>query len=126
MDDLINKAIASVQQASIAFCKYITANDTGATGGHQAGYHIHKHSWKLFFDEPGKKGTNKDIFITIKWQDSFETSSRFIYYGRGTRDEYRLTRYGKGFPYLQDNNIGDLLIICKNNSDYYHAYVLQN
>lgn len=125
MDDLINKAIASVQQASIAFCKYITANDTGATGGHQAGYHIHKHSWKLFFDEPGKKGTNKDIFITIKWQDSFETSSRFIYYGRGTRDEYRLTRYGKGFPYLQDNNIGDLLIICKNNSDYYHAYVLQ-
>ncbi|MFD2602478.1 type II restriction endonuclease [Flavobacterium suzhouense] len=124
MNDILNKAIQSVQQSEIAFCKYITANDTGATGGHQAGYHIHKKSWKLFFDQPGIKGTNKDRFITIRWQDSFETESRFIYYGVGTRDEYRLTRYGKAFPFLRDENIGDLLVICKITSDNYQAFVL--
>lgn len=43
----------------------------------------------------------------------------------GTRNEYRLTRFGKGFPYLTDDNVGDLLVICKAGETYYHAYVLQ-
>lgn len=125
MDSILNKAIQTVQQADIAFTKFITANDTGATGGHQAGFHIHKNAWLLFFDTAGVKGSNKDKFITIKWQDDFETRSRFIYYGTGTRNEYRLTRFGKGFPYLQDENIGDLLVVAKKASDYYEAFVLQ-
>jgi type II restriction enzyme len=126
MESILTKAINSAQQSSIAFSKFITANDSGATGGHQSGFHIHKHSWKLFFDLPGEKGNNKDKQIIIKWQDDFETLSRFIYYGIGTRNEYRLTRFGKGFPFLQDENIGDLLIICKKSGDYYEAFVLQS
>ena len=113
MNTILQIAIQSVQSSNISFSKYITANDTGSTGGHQAGYHIHKNSWNLFFQKPGEKGTNKDKYVTIKWQDSFETSSRFIYYGKGTRNEYRLTRFGKRFPFLNDENIGDLLIICR-------------
>jgi EcoRII C terminal/Restriction endonuclease EcoRII, N-terminal len=126
MESILSSAIQSVQQADLAFSKYITANDTGATGGHQAGFHIHKQAWPLFFDEQGTKGTNKDRYITIKWQGDFETDSRFIYYGTGTRNEYRLTRFGKGFPYLQDENIGDLLVICRKGADYYEAFVLQS
>lgn len=126
MEEILSKAIQSVQQSEIAFCKYITANDTGATGGHQYGYHMHKSSWPLFFNEPGNKGENKDKFITIQWQGDFETNSRFIYYGVGTRNEYRLTRYGKGFPYLEDENIGDLLIICKQDGSYYNAFILSS
>lgn len=126
MDSILNKAIQAVQQSEISFTKFITANDTGATGGHQAGFHIHKSSWKLFFDAAGVKGSNKDQYITIKWQNDFETASRFIYYGTGTRNEYRLTRFGRGFPYLQDENIGDLLVIVKKSSDYYEAFVLQS
>ncbi len=125
MESILPKAIASVQQSEISFSKYIKANDTGSTGGHQSGFHIHKHSWKLFFDKPGEKGENRDKFITIKWQDDFETESRFIYYGTGTRNEYRLTRFGKGFPFLADENIGDLLVICKKSKDFYEAFVLQ-
>src|SRR5437879_4223314 len=121
---ILEIAIRSVQNSELSFCKYITANDTGETGGHQAGFHISKGAWQLFFDEEGKKGSNKDKFITIKWQDNFETSSRFIYYGVGTRNEYRLTRFGKGFPFLSDDNIGDLLIISRKSSDYYEAFVL--
>ncbi len=126
MHEILSKAIRSVQESEIAFSKYITANDTGATGGHQAGFHIHKNAWPLFFNEAGEKGENKDKFITIKWQDDFETDSRFIYYGAGTRNEYRLTRFGKGFPFLQDENIGDLLVITKKSDNYYEAFVLQS
>lgn len=126
MESILAKAISSAQQAKIAFSKYITANDTGSTGGHQSGFHIHKQSWSLFFDEPGVKGENKDKFIQIKWQDDFYTDSRFIYYGIGTRNEYRLTRFGRGFPFLQDENIGDLLVICKIEPDFYEAFVLQS
>jgi type II restriction enzyme len=126
MESILNKAIQSIQQSKIAFSKFITANDTGATGGHQAGFHIHKNSWPLIFESEGIKGQNKDKTISIKWQDDFVTESRFIYYGVGTRNEYRLTRFGRGFPYLQDKNIGDLLIVVKKSADYYEAFVLQS
>lgn len=125
MDSIVSKAIHSAQTSEVAFSKFITPNDTGATGGHQAGYHIHKNAWKLFFDKEGVKGSNKDVFITIKWQDDFETNSRFIYYGTGTRNEYRLTRFKRGFPFLNDGNIGDLLVICKTAKEYYNAYILK-
>jgi len=126
METLLQQAIQSVKESLISFSKYITANDTGATGGHQSGFHIHKNAWKLFFDEEGKKGSNKDKFVTIKWQNQFETQSRFIYYGTGTRNEYRLTRFGKNFPFLEDECIGDLLVISKKSNDFYEAFVLQS
>ncbi len=119
-------AIESVQASKVAYTKFITANDTGDTGGHQAGFHIHKNAWSLLFDSPGTKGENKDKFVTIKWQGDFETSSRFIYYGVGTRDEYRLTRFGKGFPFLSENNVGDLLVLVKIEDTFYEAFVLQS
>ncbi len=126
MNNLVSSAIESCSNSIIAFSKFITANDAGVTGGHQAGYHIHKHSWKLFFDTPGIKGTNKDVFIKIKWQSDFETDSRFTYYGVGSRNEYRLTRFGKGFPFLQEDCVGDLLILAKRAEKYYEGFVLSN
>ncbi len=124
MNDLLNLAIQSCNESKIAFSKFITANDVGANGSHQYGFHIHKHSWQLFFDNPGQKGTTKDIFITIRWQNDFETDSRFIYYGKKTRNEYRLTRFGKNFPFLEADRIGYLLVIAKKDSDYFEAFVL--
>lgn len=126
MNDILLRAIENAQKYDISFSKFITANDTGATGGHQAGYHLHKQSWPLCFDMPGVKGENKDKYVTIRWQGDFETRSRFIYYGTGTRNEYRLTRFGIGFPYLHDENIGDLLVISKVDDDFYEAVVLHS
>lgn len=126
MEDLLFKAIHAVRQSKVAFSKFITANDTGSTGANQYGYHIHKNAWPLFFYEEGQKGSNADKFVKIRWQDSFETESRFIYYGKKTRNEYRLTRFGRNFPFLQDQNIGDLLILCKRDENFYEGYVLQS
>ena len=126
MNNILTSAIQSCSESPIAFSKFITANDTGATGSNQAGFHIHKHSWQLFFDSPGEKGKNKDVRIKIKWQNDFETDSRFIYYGVRTRNEYRLTRFGRGFPFLREDNIGDLLVIARKADKYYEAFVLSS
>jgi hypothetical protein len=126
MGSILNKAIQAAQGREKSFVKYITANDTGATGSHQAGFHIHKNAWQLFFDTKGIRGSNKDKIIKIKWQNDFETESRVVYYGTGTRDEYRLTRFGKRFPYTQDENIGDLLVITKVSDTYYETFILQS
>lgn len=123
---IVEKAIQSAQQSEISFSKFIKPNDTGSTGGHQAGFHLHKNSWPLFFETAGEKGSNKDHYATIKWQDDFETDSRFIYYGRGTRNEYRLTRFGRNFPFLTDDNVGDLLVLSRNDKNYFEAFVLSS
>ena len=106
MNEMTGYAITAVNKARYAFCKFISANDVGVTGAHQAGFYIPKNCWPLMFDAPGIKGTNKDRFIKIRWQNDFETVSRFIYYGSGTRNEYRLTRLGKNFPFFQEDNVG--------------------
>ena len=126
MSEILSSAIQSVQQSKAAWCRFITGNDTGKTGSHQYGFYIPKGASKLIFDQPGKKGKNKDKYVTIKWQDDFTTDSRIIYYGSGTRNEYRVTRFGQGFPFLQDDNVGDLLIFAVLSEDYYAAYVLSS
>jgi hypothetical protein len=126
MRDLVNLALVSFNKSNTSFCKFISANDAGKTGAHQEGFYIPKNAYSLAFDSPGVKGENKDLFVKIKWQSDFETTSRFIYYGRGSRNEYRLTRFGKGFPFLTENNVGDLLILVKIESDYFEGFVLQS
>lgn len=125
MSELLNSAIAKVQSSKYAFCRFITANDTGRNGSHQAGFYIPKCAAALLFDTPGIKGENKDKFVTVNWQDDFTTESRFVYYGQGTRNEYRITRFGKDFPFFEEDNVGDLLIIAQQSEDYYYGFVLQ-
>ena len=126
MSDMLNLAINKVRQAQAALCKFITANDTGTTGGHQCGYHISKEAWSMFLDREATKGTNIDLPVRIRWQDEFNTDSRFKYYGVGTRNEYRITRFGRSFPFLNDENVGDLLVLARYDTDYYEAFVLQS
>lgn len=123
MENLVQLAIQSVNKAKTAFCKFISANDAGKTGGHQSGFYIPKNSIPLMFETPGVKGENKEKLIKIKWQADFETDSRFIYYGKESRNEYRLTRFGRGFLLLAPENVGDLLILCHIEKDYYEGFV---
>lgn len=125
MSEILNIATSKVQQSKAALCKFITANDTGTTGGHQCGYHVSKDAWSMFLDVEATRGSNIDIPIRIRWQNDFETESRFKYYGVGTRNEYRITRFGRGFPFLNDENVGDLLVLARFDKDYYEAFVLQ-
>ena len=124
MSELSNSAIRNVQQAQLAYCKFVTPNDAGATGSHQCGYLVGKKAKTILFSEPGKKGDFLDRTVKILWQDDFTTESHFKYYGQKSRNEYRITRFGKGFPFLNDEHIGDLLVLAKFSEDYYKAYDL--
>lgn len=125
MSDIFNYAVSQVNRSKRAFCRFITANDVNLTS-HQAGFYVPKEAESLLFDVPGERGSNKDRFVKIRWQDDFETASRFIYYGVGSRNEYRITRFGKGFPFLNEEYVGSLLIICQVDRDDYVGIVLEH
>lgn len=121
-----NQAIQVVLNSQKSYCKFLSANDTGLTGDHQAGIYISKPSIPILFDEPGTKGTNKEKWVKVKWQDDLETDTRFIYYGQGTRDEYRITNFGMKFPFLRPEYTGALFIFAKCNDEEYRAYILNS
>ena len=125
MSDIFNYAVSQVNRSRRAFCRFITANDVNLTS-HQAGFYVPKEAESLLFDVPGERGSKKDRFVKIRWQDDFETASRFIYYGVGSRNEYRITRFGKGFPFLNEEYVGSLLIICQVDRDDYVGIVLEH
>ncbi len=120
------QAIQAVLSGRKSYCKFLSANDTGLTGGHQAGIYISKPSIPILFDKPGMKGENKERWVKIKWQNDFETDTRFIYYGQGTRNEYRITNFGKGFPFLKPEYTGALFVLAMCDSESYQGYVLDN
>jgi len=127
-DNLVFQAVESCKKSKMCFCKFISANDSGETGGHQSGLYIPKNSIPLLFDKPGQKGELKDRPVQIRWQndDGRITESRFIYYGQKTRNEYRITRFGKGFELLNKDSTGNLFILAKQDDDFYDGFVFSN
>lgn len=125
MENIASKVIADTANSEKIFCKFLSANDTGETGGHQSGIYIPKNSVPLIFDTPGIKGQNKEEFNKIKWQDDFETDAHFKYYGQGTRNEYRITGFGRNFPFLKPDYTGSLVVILKQKDSSYKGYVLE-
>lgn len=124
--DLANKAVETAAECPTVFAKFLSPNDTGLTGGHQCGIYLSKPSVPLIFDTPFERGRNQERCASIKWNDDPNkvTNSRFIYYGQGTRNEYRITRFGRGFDLLKPEHTGDLIVICKRSDDAYEAFVL--
>lgn len=117
-------AIADALGTGNAILKFISANDVGLTGGHQNGFYLPKAFWQMFTTVPPVKGENGEQFVKVLWQDGRTTDSRIIWYGKGTRSEYRLTRFGKDFPYRTFDNLGDLLVVIPAGESYFRAYVL--
>lgn len=123
-NNLLTSVIDSLSTAKAAWCRFITANDVGATGGHQAGFYVPKCASVVLFDKPCEKGEYKEKIVNIKWQNDFSTESCMKYYGQKTRNEYRITRFGKNFRFLQEDNIGNLLILAKHTERDYEGFVL--
>lgn len=120
MTDELSGAIFSVKAYDYSFCKFISRNDAGSTGAHQSGIYIPKNSISLIFDQPGELGSNMEKFATITWFDHSSSVCRFIYYGQGTRNEYRVTRLGKQLTE------GSLFIMVKQDDDNYLGFMLHN
>lgn len=124
MERFAEQAINAVSRGQLSFCKFLSANDTGLTGGHQAGIYISKPAVPILFKQYFDKGSNHEKWVKITWQDGRTTDTRFIYYGKGTRNEYRITNFGRGFEFLNHEYTGALFILVKDTEEDYQGYVL--
>lgn len=98
--------------------KMLTANDTGETGGHQAGIHIPKSQTELLsllpYLDPEQK--NPDAWLEMTDDTGVVWRFRYIYYNNrlhdvgGTRDEYRVTHMTKFFRAVGATE-GDVLVL---------------
>jgi type II restriction enzyme len=122
----VEQAVSRVLLSGKAVLKTISANDVGATGSHQCGYYLPKQAWTSFTPHPPTKGSNADHEVTILWPDDIKTQSVVKWYGTGTRNEYRLTRFGRDFPFLREECVGNLLVLIPEQIDYFHAYVFES
>ena len=122
---LAEKAIEEAQQVGKAILKFISANDCGLTGSHQAGFYLPKSAWELYAPFAPENGKLEKSKVRIIWQGGERvTDSVVTWYGQKTRSEYRLTSFGKGFPYLIDDSVGDLLVLIPQDLHNFLAYVI--
>lgn len=106
--------------------KLLSANDTGDTGGHQAGILVPKENSLLSFFprlDAGKYNPRAHLIFIDESGEKWEFA--FIYYnnrlhGRGTRNEYRLTRMTR---YIREAGLvpGDEVILTRDASGSYRV-----
>ena len=124
MEELISvKAIDSTLRSQAAFCKFLSANDSGETGGHQSGMLISKSAKSMLFTDQELQENHilkKDA--RVKWQDDFYTDSCFTWYE--SKNELRITRFGRGFPLLRPEYTGALFVLTKQDGSEYEGFIL--
>lgn len=98
--------------------KPLTANDTGETGGHQAGIHIPKSQTELtqFLPMLDPATKNPDAWLEMTDDSGSVWKFRYVYYNNklhdqnGTRDEYRITHMTSFFRAV-GASAGDILVL---------------
>lgn len=111
--------------------KVLSANDTGETGGHQAGLLVpRKQSILSFFPSLDSSKKNPRAHLSFEDASGYFWKFAFIYYNNklfgGTRNEYRLTRMTR---YFRESGLvaGDEVIMhCLSNGDYTISYKRTN
>lgn len=117
-----SKVIQSVLDSEMSFCKFLSANDSGATGGHQSGILISKKAATMLFSEylPPKGILKREI--KISWPDGSVTDSVFTWYS--SKNELRITKFGRGFPFLTPDQTGSLFIFTRQDKEDYSGFFL--
>lgn len=107
------KAVEEARKFGCALLKFISPNDVGLTGGHQWGYYLPKSDevWPYFTPQAPEKGVNHTHPVKIMWQNGRITESSVKWYGAKTRSEYRITGFGRDFPFIAHDTVGDLLVL---------------
>ena len=119
-DNAINEALKSKE----FFCKFLTANDSGASGGHQSGILISSTLYDYFFEKDKIRCSSpKKLGIKVSWDNSTKTDSAITWYP--SKKELRLTRFGRGFDLINPKETGSLFVLIRQLENEYQAYILQ-
>lgn len=121
--EYVNQAIQSVLNGQRAYCKFLSANDSGATGGHQRGILISKSASGIMFHQSLENENILKRTVEIKWQDNFQTESCFTYYR--SKNELRITKFGRDFPFLRPDQTGALFVLTQQDENQYSGFFLE-
>lgn len=101
------------------YIKRLSANDTGATGGHQVGLYIPSDIVETLFPSINHtRELNPSVFLTahVSSHNCPDRQARAIYYNNRhfgkTRNEKRITRWGRGSPLQDPENTGALTLLA--------------
>jgi len=122
-EQIVSEAIDATLQGELTYCKFMSANDSGETGGHQVGFLVSKSAREIMFTEDEVKQNH--IFkrnVKIRWHNDFYTDSCFTWYE--SKNELRITRFGRGFPFISPEYTGALFVLVQNTRDDYDAFIL--
>ena len=95
------------------YAKRLSANDTGASGSHQAGLYVPKEvAFRIFPELNCPDNSNPELEVrVVAGSHSHETTCRVIWYNERTRDETRVTRWGgRSSPLLDPDNTGAIAL----------------
>lgn len=122
-DDLVVKAIDAVLKGKDSFCKFLSANDSGETGGHQSGIQISLSAKAMLFtDQQMRENHILKKNGTIRWQDDYSTSCTFTWYE--SKKELRITNFGRGRSPLRPEFTGALFVMVKDSEEDYQGFIL--
>ena len=122
MESYAIQAIQSVLNSQQAYCKFLSANDAGATGAHQAGILVSKSACEMMFTQDLVQESILKRTVEINWQNDYQTESAFTYYR--SKNELRITKFGRNFPFLRPEQTGALFVLTKQADQHYSAYLL--
>ncbi|MDI5889318.1 ATP-binding protein [Flavobacterium yafengii] len=119
--EILKKAIEAVKKNEKNFFKFLRPNEVGATGSHQSGILISKASHQIMFDGPSPK-IKTERTVNITWPNGRISDCHFKYYD--SKNEFRITNFGKNFDYLTPKSLGALFILSMLDYDNYEGYFL--
>lgn len=122
--DLAARAIESTQSGIGTYIKFLSGNDTGATRSHQYGILLSLKAMPMIFGARPEEPVVKRLGIRVTWQDDVVTESAFTWYA--SKRELRITRMGRGFPYLHPELTGALFVFTRVADDEYEAFILNS
>lgn len=121
--DVTAKAIEAVLKGSPSYCKFLSANDSGETGGHQSGILISKSAKAMFWtDDELRESHILKKYGRIRWQDDYDTDCTFTWYA--SKNELRITGFGRGKSPLTSEFTGALFVMVKDSEEDYRGYLL--
>ena len=121
-NELVIKAINAALKGMASFCKFLSANDSGETGGHQSGILISVSAKAMLFTK--EEMQNSHILKKtgrIKWQDDYTTNCTFTWYE--SKNELRITGFGRGLSPLRPEFTGALFVMVKDSAEEYQGYI---
>lgn len=122
MREFASMAIQKSLEGEAVYCKFLSANDSGQTGGHQSGILISTKAKDLLFDEDLSDEHIRKRTVIINWQNDIQTESTFTWYE--SKKELRVTRFGRGFDLLRPERTGSLFVFIRRANEYYEAFLL--